>query len=134
MTGPHAQLSFIDTFYNVKVKKLPTKYPFLVVVALRGDEGDRFTITIEGPDGKNRLRLHEGVVGEAPRDPDAPRDKVVTLGLFRQFVVDFEFDAEGIYSVVLRQGKRVINRADLGVLVKRDSGRGQSGATAKRTK
>ena len=122
--GQNAQFSCIDIITNLGFAFLPNRRFFHIVVGFTGEAGDRFKIAVEGPDGKVRAILIEGVVeGDIALERTPTKEhggKRVAIGLFRQPMTDFIFEDEGIYSVVLRDGKKLVNRSSFGVAVSKE--------------
>jgi uncharacterized protein DUF6941 len=119
--GSDGNFSFINTFVNIQLPEIPGGLSHLyIVVALSGEPGDTFAVTLEGPHDKTPLARGGDVIPDYPGDYDARALRKVTYSVIA--VKPVRFAEEGMYFVVVRSGDRVVHREPFGVkLVKRGS-------------
>jgi hypothetical protein len=112
-----SNLTLVDVYSNIILDSIPGgKSILFVVVGFSGDEGEEFTVTLEGP-GKYKKKPFEVAKGKVVKDSraDSPHGALVTFAAVG--IKGLSFDAEGLYYFVLRQAKKVIHKTPMGVFV-----------------
>jgi hypothetical protein len=106
----NGRLSLVGTFNNLVSHQLPVaKSPCGLVVELLGDEGDPFTISLEGHG--MTLLLAEGEIHQPPTTSEFEQSVMVIQG-----DVSLLFPRPGRYYIVVRSGEEVIHATPFGVL------------------
>lgn len=131
------KFSFINIVHNLKLPELPGSCPMLFIgTAFEGGEGQPFTIALEDPSGKELFRTAEKEVGPLREDEAAKNLKKVSYGVIQ--LMPAVFYAEGIHTIVIRVGNKVIHRQSLPILKKPatggdDDGRDETADAASKT-
>ena len=105
--------SFISSFVNVGLQTVPGAILSLVVaVELDGDEGETFSIAITDPKRKVIIESGGSTIGVA--DNIVSQHQLSTTMTVLRFGM-LQFKMEGLHSVIVKSGNRVIARRQFGV-------------------
>lgn len=110
-------LSAIDIIANVELDQIPgTLARLCILVGVTAEEGDDFSVTIEGPGprpAKTEILKEGSIRNEGAKAIDIRRARNLVGYVVIQPI---GFTAEGIHHVVVRQGRRIIHKYPFGVL------------------
>jgi hypothetical protein len=110
--GNDGRISLIGIFHNLQARSEESVATTMaVVVALTGDDGDPYSVDVEGPDGFI-LHLGDDVV-EVPSPLGEHRQWAVALVVRARPAV---FPKPGVYRVVLRSKGEEVHSYPFGVL------------------
>ncbi len=104
-------VSAIGIFHNIMVPGFPAQKEQLgLIVAFRGEPGDPFSVSWEGPGGFHAV-LGEGTVEEPANLRENQQWATTAVGMARNVT----FPEAGVYRIVLRSGDTEISSYRFGV-------------------
>jgi len=109
------RFSFINVINNVVLDEIPGGLPALYIsVAFEGGEGLGFSVALVEPNKTDLFRTNEIMI-ESPTDGEKANDlKRVNCGVIR--LAPAVFLKEGVHTIVLRVGNKVIHRQTIPVI------------------
>ena len=98
---------------NIEVAEFPAARDRLgLLVGFTGDNGDRFRITLDGPDGRPIKELAQGTIDS----PEALRRDEQWTTYAAGVAEPAGFDAPGLYGITLWDGEQRVHTYPFGVL------------------
>lgn len=111
------KVSFIDLIANFMAHEIPIAIGRMGIgIAIMGDEGDPYTVDIEGPRGSGMERVPVAR-GKIEKTSSGPNSKIVSYQFvyteFRPIILPHE----GLYHIVIRERRKVVNRHPFAVVL-----------------